>query len=32
LFRYRVQTPLGEDIGEATHGFLLESGETLTLG
>jgi len=32
LFKYRLQTPLGEDIGEASYGFLLEAGEVLTLG
>ena len=32
MFKYRLQTPLGEDIGEATYGFLLEPGEELTIG
>lgn len=32
MFRYRLQTPLGEDIGEATHRFLLEPGEELIVG
>lgn len=32
MFRYRLQTALGEDIGEATYRFLLEPGEELTVG
>lgn len=32
MFRYRLQTPLGEDIGEADYRFLLEPGEELTVG
>lgn len=32
MFKYKLQTPLGEDIGEATYRFLLEPGEELTLG
>lgn len=32
MFRYRLQTPLAEDIGEATHRFLLEPGEELIAG
>jgi hypothetical protein len=32
MFRYRLRTPIGEEIGEATHRFLLEPGEVLTIG
>jgi hypothetical protein len=32
LFKYKLQTPLGEDIGDATYRFLLEPGEELTVG
>ena len=32
MFRYKLHTPLGEEIGEATYRFLLEPGEVLTLG
>ena len=32
MFRYRIHTALGEEIGEATHGFLLEPGEELRIG
>jgi hypothetical protein len=32
MFRYRLQTPLGEEIGEATYRFLIEPGEVLTVG
>ena len=31
MFRYRVHTALGEEIGEATHGFLLSPGEKLRI-
>lgn len=29
MFRYVLQTPLGEEIGEVTHRFLLEPGEVI---
>jgi hypothetical protein len=32
MFRYKLRTPIGDDIGEATHRFLLEPGEVLTIG
>ena len=32
MFTYRLHTPLGEEIGEATHRFLIEPGEVLTVG
>jgi hypothetical protein len=32
MFRYRLHTPLGEEIGEATYRFLLEPGEELSVG
>ena len=31
MFKYKLQTPLGEDIGVATPRFLLEPGEELTI-
>ena len=32
MFTYRLHTPFGEEIGEATHRFLIEPGEVLTVG
>ena len=32
MFRYKLHTPLGEEIGEATYRFLIEPGEELTVG
>jgi hypothetical protein len=32
MFRYILRSPLGEELGEATHRFLLEPGEVLTVG
>jgi hypothetical protein len=32
MFRYKLCTPLGEEIGEATYRFLVEPGEELTVG
>jgi hypothetical protein len=31
MFRYRLATPLGEEIGEVTYSFLIEPGEELTI-
>ena len=31
MFKYRLATPLGEEIGEATYRFLIEPGEELTI-
>jgi hypothetical protein len=31
VFKYKLQTALGEDIGEATYRFLIEPGEELTV-
>jgi hypothetical protein len=32
MFKYKLQTPLGEEIGEISYRFLLEPGEELTVG
>lgn len=32
MFRYRLRTPLGEEIGELSYRFLLEPGEVLAVG
>jgi len=32
MIRYKLQTPLGEEIGELTHPFLIEPGEVLDVG
>jgi hypothetical protein len=32
MFKYRLHTPLGEEIGEAAYRFLIEPGEELTAG
>ena len=32
MFKYRLHTPLGEEIGEVSYRFLLAPGEELTVG
>ena len=32
MFRYRLHTPIGEEIGEVVYPFLIEPGEELTVG
>ena len=32
MFKYRLHTPLGEEIGEVSYRFLLEPGEELIVG
>ena len=31
MFKYKVHSCLGEEIGEATHRFLIDPGEVLTV-
>jgi hypothetical protein len=32
MFKYKLHTPLGEEIGEVSYRFLLEPGEELVVG
>ncbi|MFL5943690.1 MAG: hypothetical protein ACJ75L_10550 [Gaiellaceae bacterium] len=32
MFRYRLHTPAGDDLGEATYAMMIHSGEEILLG
>jgi hypothetical protein len=32
MFKYKLHSPLGEEIGEVSYRFLLEPGEELVVG